>query len=78
MNKYIKPQSMTWWVSFLPLSGGVFLATDQFHGMTSLVSVIDELRGDMSAAQMIQLGLLGIGIRGAIPGGNEASKPERY
>jgi len=65
--KYVKPKSLAWWVSFLPLIGGIVIAlSDQLPGLAAAAQVVHTMAGDMTAAQLIQLGLLGIGLRGAI------------
>lgn len=67
MTKYFQPRSLTWWASFVPLIGGIVVAMDDvFPTLMPFSKVILELAGDMTAAQLVQLGLLGIGIRGAI------------
>ena len=67
MDKYFKPYSLTWWASAAPLFGGVIVAIGAaFPGLQPLVSVVNELSGGMTSAALINLGLIGIGLRGAM------------
>jgi len=67
MTKYFQPRSLTWWASFVPLVAGLVIALDElFPALVPLSAIVSELAGDMTAAQLVQLGLLGIGIRGAV------------
>ena len=69
MNKilaYIKLKSLTFWAAFLPLLGGLIMSTVELHGATSLAIVVDEMAGDMTAHQLILVGLGGIGLRRAM------------
>ena len=66
MNKYFKPTSLTWWASVVPLALGVVLALEPIHGNLVASDIIHNLTGDMSAAALINIGLGGIGLRGAI------------
>lgn len=65
-TKYFKPTSLTWWASVIPLLVGVVVGTESLHGWTSVVDSINELTGHTSAAVLINAGLAGIGIRGAL------------
>ena len=65
MNKYFKPDSLTWWASATPLLMGIFMALEPIHQMGQWVDVIRNGTG-MSAPVLINAGLAGIGIRGAI------------
>ena len=65
-QKYFKPTSLTWWASVVPLIAGLFLATESIHGLSSLVEAVNEMTGYTSAAVLINAGLAGIGIRGAL------------
>lgn len=64
--KYIKPKSLTWWASFVPLAAGCVVAAEPLHEMAKVVASINNASGDMSAAMLINIGLAGIGIRGAL------------
>jgi len=65
MNKYFKPDSLTWWASLVPLVCGIIVATEPIHGMTGLAMSITNGSG-MTAPALITAGLGGIGLRGAI------------
>ena len=64
--KYIKPTSLTWLASCAPLVAGVFMATEPLHGLTVYVEVVRSAFGGVPAAVLINAGLAGIGLRGAI------------
>jgi len=64
--KYFKPKSLTWWASFAPLISGALVASLPLHGLVEIVQTINSITGDLSPAMMINIGLAGIGIRGAI------------
>lgn len=65
-GKYFKPKSLTWWSSFVPLVAGLTIATLPLHGWAGGVAAINAVTDGMSAAMLINLGLAGIGLRGAI------------
>ena len=65
MNKYFQPKSLTWWSSVVPLICGVFIATEPMHGLSDAVASV-KLATGMPAAVLINVGLVGIGLRGAI------------
>ena len=65
MQKYIRPTSLTWWSAVVPLLCGLFMAFEPVHGLTDLAAVIKNATG-MSAPVLINIGLAGIGLRGAI------------
>lgn len=64
--KYFKPNSLTWWASVTPLLMGVVIATEQLHGMTPVVLFLNSLTDNVGAYALINAGLAGIGIRGAL------------
>lgn len=64
--KYFKPKSLTWWMSATPLLAGILVASLPLHGMDAIVTTINSLTGGLSAAVMINFGLGGIGLRGAM------------
>lgn len=66
MGKYIRLNSLTWWSAFVPLVAGVIVATAPLHGWTAGVDAIRNVTGGIPAAAMINGGLAGIGIRGAL------------
>ena len=63
--KYIKPNSLTWWSSMAPLTAGLFMATEPLHGMSGAVESLYVATG-MTAPVLINMGLIGIGVRAAI------------
>lgn len=63
--KYIKPRSVTWWASMVPLSAGLILASEPIHGFFTLVEVIQNMT-DLRSAELITAGVGGIGMRAAI------------
>ncbi|WP_372675357.1 hypothetical protein [Aquicoccus sp.] len=65
-GKYFKPKSLTWWASVTPLAGGLFMAFDPVHGLVEMSQVVRNISGGASAAVLINIGLAGIGIRGAL------------
>lgn len=64
--KYIKPTSFTWWMSLLPIAGGIIVATADIHGQAALVMSINNLTGNAEPAILINAGLVGIGMRAAL------------
>jgi|TARA_R110000782_G_scaffold132930_1_gene225110 hypothetical protein len=64
--KYLKFKSLTWWASFMPLIGGVLVASEALHGWSDITATIDAVTGGVSPSLMINAGLLGIGFRAAI------------
>ena len=65
-RKYFKPMSVSWWASVAPLTAGVILATEPLHGWGAIVETLRSITGDVPPAILINTGLAGIGIRGAI------------
>ena len=63
--KYFKPRSVTWWASVTPLLCGLFMAFTPVHGLTDLTDSIRNATG-LTAPVLINMGLAGIGLRGAI------------
>lgn len=63
--KYIKPKSLTWWASVAPLFAGVFMATEPMHGLSDVVASLRTGTG-LNAPVLINMGLAGIGLRGAL------------
>lgn len=64
--KYFKPASLTWWASVAPLVAGAILATEPMHGWFAISETLRNIAGDMPPAVLINTGLLGIGLRGAL------------
>lgn len=65
-GKYVKPGSVTWWASVMPILAGVTVATEPLHGLTDVVTTVNNMTGSASPAILINAGLAGIGIRGAL------------
>lgn len=67
MQKYFKPNSLTWWASFTPFLAGVLLAlSEAIPAMGGIAAVINAASGGIPAAALINAGLVGIGLRGAM------------
>jgi len=64
-SKYFKPNSLTWWASVVPILAGLFIATEPLHGLSAAVSSVENAFG-APAPVLINAGLAGIGIRGAV------------
>ncbi len=64
--KYIKPKSVTWWAAVVPLAAGAFIALEPVHGLTAWVQSVQSMFGGVTPAEMINAGLFGIGLRGAL------------
>lgn len=66
-SKYFKPASLTWWTSVAPLLAGTVLAlSDALPSLAGLATIINAASGDLPAPVLINMGLIGIGLRGAI------------
>jgi len=66
LKKYVKPKSLTWWAAVAWLIGGLIVATEPLHGLADLTVAINNMTGGMSATTMINIGLGGVGLRGAL------------
>jgi len=64
--KYVKPLSLTWWAAMVPLALGLFMATLPLHEQAAVVAVIEAMTGGAPAYALINAGLLGVGLRGAL------------
>ena len=64
--KYFKPDSLTWWGAMVPLVSGLVVASEPLHGLSAIVQTIDGVTGRVAPALLINAGLVGIGVRGAI------------
>lgn len=77
MDKYLQTKSLTWWVSFIPLIAGAFLYLSKaVPGLDDLVAAINVIYPNADAGVLINLGLAGIGIRGAIAANAAPAKTE--
>ncbi len=65
-RKYWKPTSLTWLASATPLALGVFIATEPMHHLSEAVEAARNMTGGLTPYELINAGLIGIGIRGAI------------
>ena len=63
-SKYFKPKSIAWWSGIVTLITGLFVAAVDVHGLTSFVSVINNVTGGLEASIMITYALSVIGLRG--------------
>jgi hypothetical protein len=50
----------------VPLIAGALVASEPLHGWLALTATIDAVTGGVSPALLINAGLLGIGVRGAM------------
>jgi len=66
MKKYFKPKSLTWWASFAPLIAGLVVAFEPLHGWLAVTGTINALTGGVPPSLLINAGLVGIGVRGAM------------
>ncbi len=64
--KYIKPDSLSWWASIAPLIAGLVLASEPLHNLSEVAQTLRNMTGDTPPALLINAGLAGIGIRGAL------------
>ncbi|MCV2877626.1 hypothetical protein OE699_02070 [Sedimentimonas flavescens] len=64
--KYIKLRSVTWWASATPIIGGVFIAFEPVHALHDWAAATSAMFGNAPPAVLINAGLAGIGLRGAI------------
>ena len=64
--KYLKPNSLTWWASATPLCLGFVAASEPLHGLIGVTETIANLTGGASPYALVNAGLIGIGLRGAL------------
>lgn len=67
MRRYFKPKSLTWLASVVPLLAGLFLAFEPVHHLSDWARAISTAFGGTSPYLLINAGLVGIGLRGALP-----------
>lgn len=65
-RKYVKPTSLTWLASVLPILAGLFIAFEPVHHLSDWVNAVSRTFGDASPYVLINAGLVGIGLRGAV------------
>lgn len=66
MKRYFKPKSVTWWSSLVPIILGLIVAFEPLFPNPILSEIVFNLTGGISPAMLINMGLVGVGIRGAI------------
>lgn len=66
LRKYVKPLSLTWLASALPLAAGLFVAFEPVHHLADWSKAVSLTFGGASPYLLINAGLVGIGLRGAI------------
>lgn len=66
LDKYIKPRSLTWLASALPLLAGLFIAFEPVHHLADWSKAVSLTFGGASPYLLINAGLIGIGLRGAV------------
>lgn len=64
--KYIKPRSLTWLASAAPILAGLFIALEPVHHLGNWAMAVSTAFGDASPYVLINAGLVGIGLRGAM------------
>jgi len=66
-SKYFKPASLAWWGSVAPLLAGIVLALSAaLPSLGPVAAIVNAASGDLPAPVLINLGLIGIGLRGAV------------
>ncbi len=66
LRKYVKPTSLTWLASVLPLLAGLFIAFEPVHHLIDWAKAVSLTFGGASPYILINAGLVGIGLRGAV------------
>lgn len=66
LRKYVKPTSLTWLASAVPLLAGLFLAFEPVHHLADWSKAVSLTFGATSPYLLINAGLVGIGLRGAV------------
>lgn len=65
-KKYFRPKSVTWWASVFPLVMGIVLAVAQAFAWAPVIAIIAVFAPGMGPGTLVNLGLFGIGLRGAV------------
>lgn len=65
-RKYVQPLSLTWLASAAPLCAGLFVAFEPVHHLADWAKAVSQTFGGASPYLLINAGLVGIGLRGAI------------
>lgn len=66
LQKYVQPLSLTWLASALPCLAGLFIAFEPVHHLADWSRAVSLIFGGTSPYLLINAGLVGIGLRGAI------------
>lgn len=66
LKKYVQPLSLTWLASALPCLAGLFIAFEPVHHLSDWAKAVSLTFGNTSPYLLINAGLVGIGLRGAI------------
>ena len=66
LRKYVKPMSLTWLASVLPFLAGLFIAFEPVHHLADWAKAVSLTFGATSPYLLINAGLVGIGLRGAM------------
>lgn len=65
--KYFKPKSLTWWMALIPtISGALQLSGFDIPYVSEHVRPLINAYYDVSPAVLLNTGLFGIGLRGAL------------
>ncbi|MEZ5886786.1 MAG: hypothetical protein R3D56_07890 [Paracoccaceae bacterium] len=64
--RYFKPTSLTWLASAAPVAAGLFIAFEPVHHLSDWVKAVNATFGNTSPYLLINAGLVGIGLRGAL------------
>lgn len=78
LDKYIQLKSLTWWASLIPLLAGAFLyLSGVIPGLDDLVAAVNVIYPNADAGLLLNMGLAGIGIRGALTQTAAAAAPTK-
>lgn len=66
LRRYVKPTSLTWLASAVPILAGLFIAFEPVHHLADWTRAVSRAFGDTSPYILINAGLVGIGLRGAV------------
>lgn len=66
LRRYVKPTSLTWLASAVPIAAGLFIAFEPVHHLVDWTRAVSRTFGDASPYILINAGLVGIGLRGAV------------
>lgn len=67
IEKYFKPRSLTWWAAVIPLLVGMLqIAVPDYQPVTPIMDLVKAFYNDANPTTLINIGLAGIGLRGAL------------